>query len=92
MSAEGDAVAAPPPVEEAAAPAEITRFADLDKLGIDQRIIDSITRGMGYETMSEVQSKTVSPALTGKDMYAPELVFLHFRTTTTRLSCLDTVC
>ncbi len=73
MSAQGDAVATGTEAPSQPPLVDITRFEDLDKLGIDERIIQSVTRGMGYDNMTEVQSKTVGPALTGKDMY----VFQH---------------
>ena len=46
----------------------VTRFADLGKYGIDQRIVRSIVGGMGYEKMSEVQSKTIESTAAGKDV------------------------
>lgn len=46
----------------------ITKFADLPKLGVDQRLVDALTRGMQYETMTDVQTKTINPALRGVDL------------------------
>lgn len=46
----------------------ITRFADLAQLGVHERVVRSITKGMKYENMTDVQSMTVTPALAGKDM------------------------
>lgn len=46
----------------------ITQFADLPKLGVDQRLVDALTRGMQYETMTDVQTKTINPALRGVDL------------------------
>lgn len=53
---------------EAGAPAseEIARFADLE--GIEPNLLSTITDGMGYETMTQVQAKTIGPALKGTDM------------------------
>ena len=49
----------------------ITRFQDLEKLQIiHPNVINSITRGMGLETMTEVQSKTINEAIKGTDMIA----------------------
>ncbi|KAK3400153.1 CYT-19 DEAD-box protein precursor [Sordaria brevicollis] len=48
----------------------ITRFADLASLGVHENVVRAITRGMGYENMTEVQSMTISPALKGKDIVA----------------------
>lgn len=50
-------------------PKLITRFQDLAALGVHERLITSITRNMRYETMTDVQSLTINPALAGKDMY-----------------------
>ena len=46
----------------------ITKFADLTSLGVHQKLLDTITRGMGYEKMTDVQSKTINSALLGKDL------------------------
>ena len=46
----------------------VTRFADLSELGVHDRIIRSITQGMGYENMTDVQSMTINAALAGKDV------------------------
>lgn len=46
----------------------ITRFADLSTLGVHQSLITAITNGLGYETMTDVQSMSINPALQGKDM------------------------
>ncbi|KAI1470746.1 DEAD-domain-containing protein [Daldinia caldariorum] len=48
----------------------VTRFEDLTKLGVDERIIRAITVDMGYDTMTEVQSLTINPALKGVDLVA----------------------
>lgn len=47
----------------------VTRFENLSSLGVHENVVRSITEGMGYETMSQVQSMTIQPALSGKDMY-----------------------
>ncbi|KAI1377803.1 DEAD-domain-containing protein [Hypoxylon crocopeplum] len=49
---------------------EITRFEDLRKLGVNERIVRSITEDMGYEKMTDVQSLTINPALKGVDLVA----------------------
>jgi ATP-dependent RNA helicase MSS116 len=46
----------------------ITRFADLPQLGVNERLVYSITKGMGYENMTDVQSMTINAALAGKDV------------------------
>ncbi len=51
-----------------AAPELITRFADMESVGVHPRLVDAITKGMGYENMTDVQSMTISPALAGKDV------------------------
>ncbi|GAB1318938.1 hypothetical protein MFIFM68171_09148 [Madurella fahalii] len=48
----------------------ITRFKDLESLGVHSQIVNAITRGMGYDTMTDVQSATINPALAGKDVVA----------------------
>ncbi|KAK4103650.1 DEAD-domain-containing protein [Parathielavia hyrcaniae] len=48
----------------------ITRFADLPRLGVNNQLVHSIVRGMGYENMTEVQSMTINAALAGKDVVA----------------------
>ncbi|KAL2754292.1 hypothetical protein ACRALDRAFT_2069793, partial [Sodiomyces alcalophilus JCM 7366] len=47
-----------------------TRFAELDALGVHPNLVKSITQGMGYETLSPVQSKTIVQALNGTDLVA----------------------
>ncbi|KAI1752597.1 DEAD-domain-containing protein [Xylaria castorea] len=47
-----------------------TRFGELDKLGVHERLIEALTKGMGYDAMTEVQSMTINPALKGTDMVA----------------------
>jgi len=46
----------------------VTRFEDLPRLGVHERIVRSITKGMKYENMTDVQSMTVNSALAGKDV------------------------
>lgn len=46
----------------------ITRFADLSSLGVHPNILKSIVEDMGYESMTDVQSMSINPALQGKDM------------------------
>lgn len=48
----------------------VTRFADLAQLGVHPKLIDSITKGMGYETMTDVQSMTINPGVRGVDLVA----------------------
>ena len=54
--------------EEAQSPTLITKFADLADLGVNPRIVSSITKGMGYEDMTAVQSLTINAALNGVDL------------------------
>ncbi|KAI0888924.1 ATP-dependent RNA helicase mss116 [Annulohypoxylon maeteangense] len=49
---------------------DVTRFEDLAKLGVDERIIRAITQDMRYDTMTDVQSLTINPALKGVDLVA----------------------
>ena len=47
----------------------VTRFEDLAKGGmVCQTIVDTITKKMGLETMTQVQSLTISESLKGRDM------------------------
>lgn len=46
----------------------ITRFEDLGSLGVDPEIVNAITKGMKYESMTDVQSQTIVAALDGKDL------------------------
>lgn len=46
----------------------VTRFEELRKLGVHENLVLSITKGLGYETMTDVQAMTVNPALAGKDV------------------------
>ncbi|EFQ27767.1 DEAD/DEAH box helicase [Colletotrichum graminicola] len=64
------AVAADPAAKTQEPSGPTTRFADLRKLGVHSSLVSTITDGMKYETMSEVQSKTIEPALKGMDLVA----------------------
>ncbi|KAK4176703.1 P-loop containing nucleoside triphosphate hydrolase protein [Triangularia setosa] len=48
----------------------ITKFRDLETLGVNNALVKSITEGMKYEDMTEVQSMTINAALAGKDLVA----------------------
>ncbi|KAI8949764.1 DEAD-domain-containing protein [Xylaria longipes] len=54
----------------AVASSPVTRFAELSKLGVNERLIEALTKGMGYDAMTEVQSMAITPALKGSDMVA----------------------
>lgn len=63
------------PVEDQLEPVEqdpstlITRYQDLaDRELVHPGIIEAITKDMGYETMTDVQSKTISQTLKGVDV------------------------
>ncbi len=47
---------------------DITLFSELGKAGVHPAIVKGLTKGMGYEKMTTVQSKAMRPALDGKDM------------------------
>lgn len=51
-----------------AAPGEVTQFAELAQFGVHENLLGAITKDMGYETMTPVQAKTITPALKGTDM------------------------
>lgn len=49
----------------------VTKFDELAQRKIvHENVVSAITRGMGIETMTEVQSKTINEALKGTDMIA----------------------
>lgn len=55
----------------AAPPADadlVTRFEDLSRLGVHEKLIEALTQGMKYETMTDVQSLTINAALRGTDL------------------------
>lgn len=66
-SSEAEAAGA---AKETSAPSDerVTRFSDLAKLGVDDSLVTAITQGMGYDTMTDVQTMTINPALAGKDL------------------------
>lgn len=47
---------------------EVTKFRDLSQLGVHNNLLSAIVDGMGYESMTPVQAKTINPALKGTDM------------------------
>lgn len=47
----------------------VTRFVDLAERGmVCQTVVNTITRDMGLETMTQVQSMTINESLKGQDM------------------------
>ncbi|KAM7204495.1 P-loop containing nucleoside triphosphate hydrolase protein [Naviculisporaceae sp. PSN 640] len=56
--------------EARAAPGEITKFRDMESLGVHEKLIQAVVGGMGYEDMTQVQSATIKPGLEGKDLVA----------------------
>lgn len=44
------------------------QFRDLLQLGVNPALVDVITRRLGFNDMTDVQSKTIRPALAGKDL------------------------
>ncbi|KAK0391042.1 hypothetical protein NLU13_0544 [Sarocladium strictum] len=59
------------PVAEAQnAVEESDRFESLKELGVHPNILRAIIEGMGYETMTPVQAKTIRPSLNGTDIVA----------------------
>ncbi|KAJ8128470.1 hypothetical protein O1611_g5164 [Lasiodiplodia mahajangana] len=50
--------------------APVTRFSELSQLGVNERLVQALTQGMGYDAMTEVQSMAINPALKGTDMVA----------------------
>ncbi|TEA21814.1 ATP-dependent RNA helicase cyt-19 [Colletotrichum sidae] len=64
------AAVAPEQSADASKDAPLSRFEDLRSLGVHNNLVDSITKGLRYEEMTDVQSKTIKPALEGMDMVA----------------------
>lgn len=57
--------------EDADAQKPLTKFQDLQDQGVIHRnVVRNMTEGMGLETMTEVQSKTINAALKGTDIIA----------------------
>jgi ATP-dependent RNA helicase MSS116, mitochondrial len=56
------------PVAEAG---QITKFSQLSGAGVHPNLEAAITRGMGFEDMTDVQSLTLKGALSGKDVFVP---------------------
>ncbi|KAM7218557.1 P-loop containing nucleoside triphosphate hydrolase protein [Rhypophila decipiens] len=52
------------------ASSDITKFRDMESLGVHPKIIQSVVDGMKYELMTPVQSMTIKPGLLGKDLVA----------------------
>jgi ATP-dependent RNA helicase MSS116 len=48
--------------------APASRFSELSQLGVNDRLVEALTKGMGYDNMTEVQSMAINPALKGTDM------------------------
>lgn len=60
-----------PPSEAGDAQPPLTKFQDLQDQGVIHRnIVRNMTEGMGLETMTEVQSKTINSAIKGTDIIA----------------------
>lgn len=50
---------------------EFTKFEELGQTGVvDQRVIDTLVKGMGIHTMTEVQRMTINECLDGTDVIA----------------------
>jgi len=47
----------------------ITKFSELSGAGVHPNLELAITKGMGYDDMTQVQSMTLNAALAGKDMF-----------------------
>jgi len=48
----------------------VTRFSDLPELGVHENLVHSLTKGLGYDSMTDVQTMTINAALAGKDVVA----------------------
>ncbi|OHE90725.1 DEAD/DEAH box helicase [Colletotrichum orchidophilum] len=69
-SESANAATAPAAEENGNASGMTTKFEDLSKLGVHSSLVDTITKTMRYEDMTDVQSKTIEPALKGMDLVA----------------------
>ena len=63
----------PPPsdreINRAVQHGAITKFKDLAECGmVCQTVVDTVTKDMGLETMTQVQSMTIGQSLKGRDM------------------------
>lgn len=64
-----EAVAAEAPVSTSQEPKRITKFQELEDLGlVSPNVIQVLTRDMKIETMTEVQSLTINQCLDGQDV------------------------
>ena len=58
-----------PQIKEAVKRGPVTKFKELAEHGmVCQTVVNTITQDMGLETMTQVQSLTISQSLKGKDM------------------------
>ena len=56
-------------VDQAVQHGPVTKFKDLAERGmVCQTVVDTITKSMGLETMTQVQSLTINESLKGQDM------------------------
>ena len=66
-----EAAAAEQTASAGSAPVPITRFEELGTRNIVHRnVVQTITKSMGLETMTEVQQRTINEALSGRDIIA----------------------
>ena len=64
------AVAEPGDISVGPEDGPVTRFEDLGRRRlVCKTVVDTITKDMGLETMTEVQAKTINATLTGADVY-----------------------
>jgi ATP-dependent RNA helicase MSS116, mitochondrial len=55
-----------------------TKFEDLETRGlVHPNVVNTITKYMNLETMTEVQSRTINEALKGADMYVSGIAQVH---------------
>ena len=56
-------------IKQAVQHGPVTKFKELAERGmVCQTVVDTITKGMGLETMTQVQSLTINKSLKGQDM------------------------
>ncbi|RFU78743.1 atp-dependent rna helicase mss116 [Trichoderma arundinaceum] len=55
---------------ESVAAGELSSFQELEAIGVHGNLLSAIIKDMRYDTMTPVQSKTITPALKGTDIVA----------------------
>ncbi|EPS45577.1 hypothetical protein H072_472 [Dactylellina haptotyla CBS 200.50] len=70
QAAEATEEAAPAPVDAPAKAGPLSQFSQLKDIGINEKIVNTITNKLKYEDMTDVQIKTIPTCNTGADVIA----------------------